>query len=107
MRRTALEIATAIMAIQWEYKELPHYSMFGDDNWATRDCQVNFLQRILDDDLEEWEIRDLQFELEEKGVEVGEDVEMLFYDLVEWVLGEDNDFNETIQDYLAALKAEE
>ena len=96
-RRTDDELALMIKAIEYEYSQLPHYSAFGDDNWKARDDLVDLLKCIVEEDLDEEGINDLVEDIWDSGTD--DDLAMSLDGLAQWVLGEQNDWVETLESY--------
>jgi len=84
--RIKKEIKKKIKELQKEYSKLPHYSMFGDDNWKRRDAMLAILNGALEQG-EEWVENKLERMTDYYEGNFPEDeVEKLKMDTYDWLL---------------------
>lgn len=84
--RTNKEIKEKLKELQEEYSKLPHYSMFGNDNWKRRDTITNIFNEALKQG-EEW-IEDKLEKMTDyyEGNFPEDDIEKLKMDAYDWLL---------------------
>lgn len=62
-KRTKKEVEERLKEEEGERAKLPHYSMFGDDNWMQCDAIIKTLKSILNDKM--YDAQDESFKLED------------------------------------------
>lgn len=92
--RTKKEIRKAINEKEVERKKLPHYSIFGNDNWGTLDEELYILEEVIAGRLDEDDIEDkLDDILEENGGDFAkEEKEKAKLETYDWLLGNIDEF---------------
>ncbi len=88
--KTGKEIEAEIKALENLKPLVPHYSYFGDDNWAKIDLEIRVLEEGMDEDmLNDYLDKEVDDEAitEEERCELASDA----YNVVEWMEGQEVD----------------
>lgn len=91
MRKNAKQIKECIKKLKLLKTGIPHFSIFGDNNWGEIDVEIAVLERFLkepDYDKLEDRLSDRLDEIDDEGGDCFEDSHIKAYD---WILGSTDD----------------